>query len=198
MVHAPAALSTPSYLDGLPVATEAFDFTAERHAGQLRESDAAPFLLHPLEVGALLHVFGFPQHVVAAGLLHDILEASDTTADELHERFGAEIAGLVEAVTEDGDVPDRVDRKARLREQVAAAGADAAAIFAADKLSKVREIRIRTACNGGARHDATTRVKLDHYVASRSMLERQLGDVPLVQTLAFELEALLLLPPAAG
>jgi (p)ppGpp synthase/HD superfamily hydrolase len=198
MVRAAAALASPSYLEDLPVATEAFEFTAERHAGQVREGDAAPFLLHPLEVGALLHVFGFPEHVVAAGLLHDILEASDTTADELYARFGTEIAGLVEAVTEDAAVANSVERKARLREQVAAAGVEAAAVFAADKLSKVREIRIRAACDAGTGHDSSTRVKLDHYLASRSMLERHLGDLPLVQALAFELEALLLLPPAHG
>jgi (p)ppGpp synthase/HD superfamily hydrolase len=198
MVYTAPALATPSYLEDLPVASEAFQFTAERHAGQVREADAAPFLLHPLEVGALLHVFGFPEHVVAAGLLHDILEASDTRADELYARFGVEIAGLVEAVTEDTAVAGSVERKARLREQVATAGAEAAAVFAADKLSKVREIRIRAACDAGARHDSSTRVKLEHYVASRYMLERQLGDLPLVQALAFELEALLLLPPAAA
>jgi (p)ppGpp synthase/HD superfamily hydrolase len=198
MVHAAAALTKPAYLDKLPLAEDAFEFTAERHAGQVREADSAPFLLHPLEVGALLDVFGYPEHVVAAGLLHDILEASDTTADELRVRFGSEIAGLVEAVSEDPAVPGAVERKASLRDQVAAAGPDAAAVFAADKLSKIREIRIRTACEAGAASDTRVRVKLEHYMASRSMLERQLGEVPLVRALGFELDALLLLPPARG
>ncbi len=146
---ATTAISRPSYLDDLPLASEAFAFTAERHAGQLREADAAPFLLHPLEVGALLHVFGYPEHVVTAGLLHDILESSDTTAVELRMRFGPQIAGLVESVSENPAVQDPVERKARLRRQVAAAGPEAAAVFAADKLSKVREIRIRAACDAG-------------------------------------------------
>lgn len=195
MAHAAAALTRPSYLDHLPLAGEAFEFTAERHAGQLREGDAAPFLLHPLEVGALLQVFGYPEQVVTAGLLHDILESSDTTAEELSARFGAEIAGLVEAVSEDPMVRDPAERKARLREQVAAAGPEAAAIFAADKLSKVREIRIRAACAVDERADSAIRVKLDHYRASHAMLERRLGDLPLIQALAFELEALRSLPP---
>lgn len=195
MAHAAAALTRPSYLDHLPLAGEAFEFTAERHAGQLREGDAAPFLLHPLEVGALLQVFGYPEQVVTAGLLHDILESSDTTAEELSARFGAEIAGLVEAVSEDPMVRDPAERKARLREQVAAAGPEAAAIFAADKLSKVREIRIRAACAVDERADSAIRGKLDHYRASHAMLERRLGDLPLIQALAFELEALRSLPP---
>jgi (p)ppGpp synthase/HD superfamily hydrolase len=187
----------PSYLDGLPSASAAFEFTAERHAGQLREADAAPFLLHPLEVGALLHVFGYPEHVVAAGLLHDIVESSDTTAVELRMRFGPVIAGLVEAVSENPALEDPVERKARLRGQVAAAGAEAGAVFAADKLAKVREIRIRAAGDPGFARDAALRRKLDHYTASRGMLERQLGDHPLVKALTFELEALQLLPPSA-
>lgn len=195
MTHATAALTKPSYLDDLPLAGDAFEFTAERHAGQLREGDAAPFLLHPLEVGALLHVFGYPERVVTAGLLHDILESSETTADELRALFGPEIAGLVEAVSEDPLVRDPAERKARLRKQVSAAGPEAAAVFAADKLSKVREIRIRAACAVDEPDDAAIRLKLEHYIASRAMLERRLGDLPLIQALAFELEALLSLPP---
>jgi (p)ppGpp synthase/HD superfamily hydrolase len=193
---APTTVSRPSYLDDLPLASEAFEFTAERHAGQLREADAAPFLLHPLEVGALLRVFGYSERVVTAGLLHDILESSDTTAVELRMRFGTAIAGLVEAVTENPAVRDPVERKARLRRQVAAASAEAAAVFAADKLSKVREIRIRAACDGGFT-EQSLREKLDHYIASRSMLEQELGDHPVVKALAFELEALQSLPPSS-
>jgi hypothetical protein len=195
---APSAVSRPSYLADLPLASQAFEFTAERHAGQLREADAAPFLLHPLEVGALLHVFGYPERVVTAGLLHDILESSDTTAVELRMRFGPVVAGLVEAVSEDPAVSDPVERKARLRRQVAATGAEAAAVFAADKLSKVREIRIRAACDAAFASDAGLRMKLDHYLASRRMLERQLGEHPIVTALAFELEALEFLPPSAS
>ena len=195
---APTAVQRPSYLDDLPLAAEAFGFTAERHAGQLREADAAPFLLHPLEVGALLHVFGYSERVVTAGLLHDILESSDTTAVELRVRFGPVIAGLVEAVSENPAIQDPVERKARLRRQVAVAGADAAAVFAADKLAKVREIRIRAAWDAGFTRDAALRQKLDHYIASRWMLEHELGDHPVVKALAFELEALESLPPQAA
>src|SRR5918995_6328349 len=196
--RAPTTVSRPSYLDDLPLASEAFELTAERHAGQLREADAAPFLLHPLEVGALLRVFGYSERVVTAGLLHDILESSDTTAVELRMRFGTVIAGLVEAVSENPAVPDPVERKARLRRQVAAAGAEAAAVFAADKLAKVREVRIRAACDAAFASDAGLRMKLDHYLASRRMLERQLGEHPIVTALAFELEALAFLPPSAS
>ena len=195
---APTSVGHFSFLDDLPLASEAFSFMAERHAGQVRKADSAPFLLHPLEVGALLHVFGYPERVVTAGLLHDILESSDTTAVELRMRFGPLIAGLVEAVSENPAVQDPVERKARLRRQVAGAGPEAAAIFAADKLSKVREIRIRAAGDPGLTSRASVRRRLDHYVASRRMLEQELGGHPVVAALAFELEALEALPPSAG
>jgi (p)ppGpp synthase/HD superfamily hydrolase len=204
MAHARTTWTVPtaaghfSFLHDLPLAAEAFEFTAERHAGQVRAADSAPFLLHPLEVGALLHVFGYPERVVAAGLLHDILESSDTTAVELRMRFGSLIARLVEAVSENPAVRDPVERKARLRRQVAAAGGEAAAIFAADKLAKVREIRIRAASEAGVTGDAELRRKLDHYIASSRMLEQELGAHPVVKALAFELEALQVLPPSAA
>jgi (p)ppGpp synthase/HD superfamily hydrolase len=198
MVQAAAALTAPSYLDDLPLARQAFEFIGERHAGQVREGDAAPFLLHPLEVGALLHVFGYPERVVAAGLLHDVLEDSDTSRVELHLCFGLEIARLVEVVTEDADVANQVERKARLRQRVAAAGPEAGAVFAADKVSKAREIRLRAAANGDWADDEGIRVKLDHYAASCSMLRAELGDLPLVEALAFELEALFMLPPPSA
>lgn len=204
MVHAPkiwtaaSAAGHFSFLDDLPLAAEAFDFTAERHAGQIRTADSAPFLLHPLEVGALLHVFGYPERVVAAGLLHDVLESSDTTAVELRMRFGPVIAGLVEAVSENPAIQHPVERKARLRRQVAAAGGEAAAIFAADKLAKVREIRIRAASEAGVTTDPELGRKLDHYIASCRMLEQELGAHAVVKALVFELEALMVLPPSAA
>src|SRR5688500_19223976 len=92
---APASVRHFSFLDDLPLASEAFRFMAERHAGQVRKADSAPFLLHPLEVGALLHVFGYSEHVVTAGLLHDSLEGSDPTPVGLGLRCGPEITGRV-------------------------------------------------------------------------------------------------------
>ena len=184
----------PSFVDGLPQTKAALEFAASRHAGQLRDADHAPFILHPLEVAHLLHGRDYPDHVIAAGVLHDILEDTDVTHVELVERFGAEVAGLVAAVSEpDGDEPYAV-RKARLRAVVAAAGTDAAAVFAADKVAKAREFRLGLVGAGaGAAVDAD---KLDHYWACLALLERRLGPQPLVRQLRFELEALALLPPS--
>ncbi len=61
----------PESLRRLPTTNVAIAYADWRHAGQLREVDGDPFLVHPLEVACLLHVCGAPDHVIAAGLLHD-------------------------------------------------------------------------------------------------------------------------------
>lgn len=184
----------PSFLERLPLAAAALEFAIERHAGQLRDGDKAPFVLHPLEVGCLLTLAGYPEDVVAAGILHDVLEDTDTHEYELESRFGPSISGLVDAVSDDASIENEEHRKAALREQVARGPLEGAAVFAADKVSKARELRLRLSC-GMAEGEVVDR-KLEHYGASLSMLERALGSKhTIVEQLRFELEMLAMLPP---
>jgi (p)ppGpp synthase/HD superfamily hydrolase len=120
--------------DRHPGARAVLDFAHERHAGQVREVDAAPFVTHPIEVALLLSQHDYPDEIVAAGLLHDVLEKSEVEPDELEARFGPRVAGLVAALTDDPTIADDAERRAALRLQVAEAGDEAAAVFAADKI----------------------------------------------------------------
>lgn len=160
--------------------TEAVEFLAERHA-----DDA-----HALEVGKLLHGYGYPERVVAAGVLHAAIETDASDFVELRLHFGPAVAGLVEAVTEDDRVADPAERRARLRRDVAACGSQAAAIFAADKLLRVRELLDRAAREPGFQAQQQLREELEHYDATRRLLERDLGPLPVLRALAAELEAL--------
>jgi (p)ppGpp synthase/HD superfamily hydrolase len=187
---------SPSFLEGLPQARAALMYAQNLHRGQRRESDEAPFILHPLEVAALLHNSGHREAVVAAGILHDTIEEAGATRESIGQRFGTEIAALVAAMTEDAGIEEFASRKAALREQIAAAGPDATSVYAADKVAKVRELRGRLA----ARPDlletqARDRARLDHYRQSLITLEQITPDHPLVRQLRFELEALSALPP---
>jgi (p)ppGpp synthase/HD superfamily hydrolase len=110
------------------------------HSGQLR-TDGAPYLAHPVEVSKLLADAGADEVTLAAGLLHDGVENSELTVGEVVKRFGEEVGEVVAALTEDERIDDWVERKNGLRAQVEGAGARAVAIFAADKLSNVREMR---------------------------------------------------------
>jgi (p)ppGpp synthase/HD superfamily hydrolase len=182
----------PSFVKRLPITAAALQFALDRHAGQVRDGDHAPFVLHPLEVGSLLSLAGYADHVVAAGVLHDVLEGTDTPGAELEERFGPDVSALVRAVSEDPSIEDEQLRKAALRSQVASSPVEAGAVFAADKVSKARELRLKLSCGLGGQEQ-----KLSHYRASLAMLERLLGYRHLIlEQLRFELETLDTLPPA--
>ena len=111
------ALDAPPFVQDLPLAREAFRFAQALHAPQHREWDGAPFILHPLEVASLLHASGWGDEVVATAMLHDLLEDTDAAGEELRERFGDRVAGLVTALTEDETIEDYAERKAALRRQ---------------------------------------------------------------------------------
>lgn len=110
--------------------------------------------------------------------------------------FGSEIAEIVAAMTEDPTIEDFQERKAALRRQIAAFGPGATAVYAADKVAKVRELRSR-ATRGENVLDSDNRsgqAKLEHYLASL-VLEQITPEHPLVRQLRFELEMLRALPP---
>jgi guanosine-3',5'-bis(diphosphate) 3'-pyrophosphohydrolase len=81
---------TPSFMADLPLVREAYRYAREMRRSQRRVSDAAPFILHPLEVASLLHNVGHSESVVAAGILHDTVEATPVSRQELRDRFGPE------------------------------------------------------------------------------------------------------------
>jgi (p)ppGpp synthase/HD superfamily hydrolase len=171
----------------LPLTQAAIDFARSHHEGQRREADDAPFVVHPLEVAILLRDAGYPDHVVAIGALHEVLEDTDVDKDELEERFGPDVAELVDALTDDPSIEDQQERRAALRRQVATAGGDAAAVFAADKVSKSRELRLK-AERGPL--DEENNAKLEHYRQSLRMLEDVLPGSDLVDCLRSELRGL--------
>jgi hypothetical protein len=183
------------FSERLPQTKAAVAYAQRGHAGQ-RQGDGTPYLLHPLEVASLLQIAGAPDHLIAAGVLHDVLEKTDASESDLRRRFGAQITNLVLAVSDDDRITGYGHRKAALRKQVARAGDEAAALFAADKLSKLRELRHETALDGQG-SGATGRIRslrarrLRHYQRSLAMLEDRAPELSLVRDLHEELEAFL-------
>jgi (p)ppGpp synthase/HD superfamily hydrolase len=161
-------------------ATRAAISYAERmHAGQRRRCDGAPFILHPLEVADLLRSAGADDELIAAGVLHDVSEKCAVTPGELNERFGARVTYLVGAVSENPLIDDYATRKAALRAQAARSGREALVLFAADKVSKARELQIP-----GVKLPAR---RIRHYRQSLELLETLLPSHPLTLQLAAEL-----------
>lgn len=83
--------------------SQVVEYIQEKHAGQKRAS-GEPYVIHPLQVAIILAKLGLDRDTVVAGLLHDILEDTSTTYQELKERFGKRVADIVEGVTKLGKV----------------------------------------------------------------------------------------------
>jgi (p)ppGpp synthase/HD superfamily hydrolase len=184
----------PSYAR-LPQARAAIAYAERMHAGDCR-ADGTPFILHPLEVGSLLYSSGAPDHLIAAGVMHDLIEKAGVSESDLQRRFGPRVTSLVRAVSDDDRIDRYAKRKAALRRQVARAGDEALALFAADKLSKLRELSRETALDRGkASPSSPVRQlrarRLRHYERSLALLEERLPDSPLVRDLRDELSAFL-------
>jgi HD domain len=122
-----------------------------------------PFIVHPIEVGRLLRGDGQPDHVVAAGLLHDVLEKTATPALELEREFGTRVAQLVAAVSDDPSIKVYEERKRELRDRVERSGSETLAVYAADKIAKVRELGLLSAWRACQRKN---QAKLGHWGAS--------------------------------
>lgn len=177
-----------------PKTRAALAYAQRLHEGQTREADGAPFIVHPREVAGLLADAGASDDLIAAGALHDVIEKTPARACDVRERFGAAVASLVLAVSEDRSIGAYAQRKAALRSQVASAGEQALMLLAADKISKVREL-----CLVSTRDRATVRQlrgadrkrvrRLVHYRACLRLLEQRLPNSSLVGLLAAELAA---------
>lgn len=86
----------PNY--DLDLIGHAFDLACEKHAGQLRKS-GEPYVIHPIAVAEILASLGMDENTIVAGLLHDVVEDTDYTAEELRAEFGEEVELLVDGVT---------------------------------------------------------------------------------------------------
>jgi guanosine-3',5'-bis(diphosphate) 3'-pyrophosphohydrolase len=135
-------MNVPHHPSGLMLVTAAFDFAARKHVDHRRKGIAAePYLNHLTEVAHLLAeaTGGADPVLVAAGVLHDVLEDTATTADELARLFGAEVADLVREVTSDKSLA-RADRKRLQLEAASTKSTRARLIKLADKTSNARAL----------------------------------------------------------
>ena len=77
---------------------KAYNFAAEKHKDQKRNS-GEPYITHPLQVAYTLAEMGLDEQTIAAALLHDVVEDTDSTHEDIIKEFGEEVAEMVEGVT---------------------------------------------------------------------------------------------------
>lgn len=91
------------------VVTKALEFAIEAHKGQLRKGDGKPYIVHPVNVAMILTKLNLPDQVIAAGLLHDTVEDTNTSIKDIEVNFGSMVAKVVDDLTEkDKSLPWKV------------------------------------------------------------------------------------------
>ncbi len=108
------------------------------HAGQMRK-DGPPYIIHPTAVAIMLARHGFAEAVIAAALVHDVLEDTAVVADEMGDELGQEVLGLVQTVSYDKALSWEDARTAYV-ESVRQAPEGAKAISVADKIHNAESL----------------------------------------------------------
>ncbi len=130
------------------IVAHAIQFAAAAHLGQIRKASGIPYVWHPLAVGRLLTDHGCREEVVAAGILHDVLEDTPTTPSDLEARFGPTVRALVEACSEMEHGLPWEERKRRAITTITSSVLEARLIAAADKTDNLRATQAELAKRG--------------------------------------------------
>ena len=118
---------------------QAIVFATQRHAGQVRKGTDTPYIVHPLETMLILSNMNADINVQIAGVLHDVLEDTDTTAAEIAALFGDDVANLVQHHSEDKS-KSWAERKTTAIVALKQADDRIKMLVLADKLSNLRSI----------------------------------------------------------
>jgi GTP diphosphokinase / guanosine-3',5'-bis(diphosphate) 3'-diphosphatase len=129
-------------MNNLKLLTRAISFSAKKHRNQKRKgSDQEPYINHPLEVMNLLVNVGNveDENILIAALLHDTIEDTDTSGEDITNLFGAEVCGMVLEVTDDKSLP-KAERKIKQIEHAPHLSNGAKQVKLADKISNIRDV----------------------------------------------------------
>lgn len=119
------------------------------HEGQMRKEGPMPYIVHPVSVALILARYGFSDTVIAAALVHDVIEDTDVTNEELRRVLGDNVADLVAPVTHDDTLPWEEKKKAYI-EKVRTASEGAKAISLADKIANAESLIAAHEAQGAA------------------------------------------------
>lgn len=129
-------------VDDVGLILSAIAFAGEKHRNQRRKDpEATPYINHPIGLAHVLKAEGGVDDVavLAAAILHDTIEDTNTTEEELRATFGDEITGLVLEVTDDQNLPN-AERKRLQVETAASASTKAKLVKLADKICNLRDV----------------------------------------------------------
>jgi (p)ppGpp synthase/HD superfamily hydrolase len=119
---------------------KAIEFAAVAHLGHKRKGTEIPYIAHPFEVAQILTAAGAGEPVIIAGLLHDTLEDTDLTSEDILQNFGGAVLKLVKSNSEDKSNSWEVRKQHTLEYLKKHATYEEALLALADKLSNLRSI----------------------------------------------------------
>ena len=126
--------------------SEAIAFSTMAHDGMRRRKSSVPYILHPMEAGVIIGTITDKQEVIAAGILHDVVEDAGISIEEIGEKFGARVMELVASETENKreELPPedtwRIRKEETLERLRTANDIDVMILWIGDKLSNIRAI----------------------------------------------------------
>ena len=125
----------------------AYEFAAKAHEGQTRSS-GQPYIIHPLAVAYILLELGMDTDTICSALLHDVVEDTDATLDDLKKRFGQDVAMLVDGVTKLSKIPTNTKEEQQaenIRKILLAMSQDIRVMIIklADRLHNMRTLKYR-------------------------------------------------------
>ncbi len=130
----------------MEIVNEAIIFAAKTHDGMRRKKSSLPYILHPMEAAVIVGSITDSQEVIAAAVLHDVVEDAGVTFAEIEERFGERVAELVASETEDKREHLSPESTWKLRKKEAleflkeTKDLDVKMLYLGDKLANIRSI----------------------------------------------------------
>ena len=118
---------------------KAIDFATKVHEGQYRKGTDRPYIVHPMEVGKIVSTMTQDEEIISAAILHDTIEDTGVTYEDLKQEFGTRVADLVAAESEDKS-KTWIERKGHTLEHLKTASPAEKILTMADKLSNIRSM----------------------------------------------------------
>ena len=127
-----------------PVITAAKMMAGKAHEGQTRKYSSLPYIVHPIEVATIVESAGGTDEMIAAALLHDVIEDTDFTYEDIAEKVSPEVADLVQGMTEVARPEDgnRAKRKSMDKDFLAQQSPEVQTIKYADVISNTQDIAL--------------------------------------------------------
>lgn len=178
---------------------KAISFASKKHEGMFRKGDNQPYIFHPIEVLSIASKISNDENVLAAAVLHDTLEDTDTTKEELVKEFGEHIANLVDDESENkrGNLNKKATWKVRKEEAIEklknSKNVESKIVCLADKISNLRSFLYLYFKEGDDMwNNFNTSDPLMHYWYYNSLKEafKELEDTPTYKEYCFLIDSL--------